>query len=430
MIHYFTVSNFLSIREEQTLSFEATREKSSEEHYVHPISGLRLLKVLYLYGSNGSGKSNLIYALNALFRLMLFPAKEKATRLPITPFLLDDQSAHTPTAFELSFFVNEVRYCYVLQLLHDRILHEELRCFTTSRSSTLYRRAFNEEKQKSEIEFKPLARVSRADKQTIDGQTLANRTVLSAIALCNIERSPLTEVFDALRDIFLEVVSPTADFRTYAEEKLSNSPQAKEFVLDLMQQSDFNLTDLDVVETDIPINDQMKRLIQTGLIEEGEELLKSGVVTQREIIFRHGKWNLSYNQQSNGTQRFLGLACLLYDLIERPRLITIDELGTNLHYELLAHFVKLFLLYNRSSQMLIATHDINLLDEDFIRRDAIRFAEKSSKGATEIFSFCDVDLRNSISPYQAYKTGKIGATPFLSTLLTNLPTPSAEYEKE
>ena len=57
----------------------------------------------------------------------------------------------------------------------------------------------------------------------------------------------------------------------------------------------------------------------------------------------------------------------------------IDEIESSLHYELLSYFVRTFIASSETpSQILFTTHDLNLLNEDFIRRDTIWFTEKMS----------------------------------------------------
>ena len=59
MIIDFTVSNFRSIKEPQTISFEATDDKHLEDYYVVEKGGYRLLKMATIMGANASGKTNL-----------------------------------------------------------------------------------------------------------------------------------------------------------------------------------------------------------------------------------------------------------------------------------------------------------------------------------------------------------------------------------
>lgn len=58
MIQEFSVENYLSISDKQTLSFIATSDKSNlEDVSVEVKPGLRLLRLALLYGANASGKA-------------------------------------------------------------------------------------------------------------------------------------------------------------------------------------------------------------------------------------------------------------------------------------------------------------------------------------------------------------------------------------
>ena len=62
MILQFKVKNFLSIREEQTLDFTASADKTYEDYAVVKIKGVRISKLGVVYGPNASGKSNILKA--------------------------------------------------------------------------------------------------------------------------------------------------------------------------------------------------------------------------------------------------------------------------------------------------------------------------------------------------------------------------------
>ena len=72
MIAEFHVSNFFSIRSEQRLSFVASRDDFMDDEYIHLASdNVRLLKIGMIYGSNASGKSNVLKARAYFRRLMV-----------------------------------------------------------------------------------------------------------------------------------------------------------------------------------------------------------------------------------------------------------------------------------------------------------------------------------------------------------------------
>jgi uncharacterized protein len=69
MIVSFSVSNFRSFSEEQTLSLVAhKRHAASHEDHALAIPGSdeRVLRAAVIYGANGAGKSNLVKALSYL----------------------------------------------------------------------------------------------------------------------------------------------------------------------------------------------------------------------------------------------------------------------------------------------------------------------------------------------------------------------------
>ena len=67
MIEEIAFKNVLSFKDEVTFSFEATDDTTFDSsHVVTMPNGTRLLKLGIVYGSNASGKSNLLYAIDSL----------------------------------------------------------------------------------------------------------------------------------------------------------------------------------------------------------------------------------------------------------------------------------------------------------------------------------------------------------------------------
>ena len=90
MIHEFRVSNFLSFKEEQVLSFEATSDRVFEDIYcVRKKANLRLLKLAIIYGANASGKSNLLKAIDFLRQLATNRPEDKTSPIDLPQFAFD-----------------------------------------------------------------------------------------------------------------------------------------------------------------------------------------------------------------------------------------------------------------------------------------------------------------------------------------------------
>ena len=81
MVIDFSISNFRSIRDKQTLSFEATNSTHLEEYFVMKVGKYRLLKIATLLGANASGKSNVLRAFYLFTDLMLRPCKDKTSEI-------------------------------------------------------------------------------------------------------------------------------------------------------------------------------------------------------------------------------------------------------------------------------------------------------------------------------------------------------------
>ena len=171
MILQFKVKNFLSIREEQTLDFTASADKTYEDYAVVKIKGVRISKLGVVYGPNASGKSNILKALAwFIFYLVASRSKKPGTGTGLTPFMMDEDSRNRNSSFELIFYIGDVRYEYSVVLNNQKIYKEELYFYPNNRRALFYERTWNEEHRNyslSQIAF-PMLRYS----QPIRMQTL------------------------------------------------------------------------------------------------------------------------------------------------------------------------------------------------------------------------------------------------------------------
>ena len=152
----------------------------------------------------------------------------------------------------------------------------------------------------------------------------------------------------------------------------------KLFLLYFLKVSDFNIEDVTLHEEGGLFTPELEKLIQSAPFDDESktEMLKRGKITNAELIFTHTVGDKLYDllgeYESSGTIRFPGMAVILNFLLKKQQFVPIDEVKRSIHYELLSYFIRLFLANsNQTSQMLLTTHDINLLNEEFIRRDII-----------------------------------------------------------
>ncbi|MBP6432576.1 MAG: AAA family ATPase, partial [Ferruginibacter sp.] len=119
MIVEFSVKNFRSIKDLQTISFVATGLKSSDENFqidndnICIEDGQNLLKTIGIYGANGSGKSNIIKALEYFFQAIKNEASSESNLKALCdPFLFQENSHLSESYFQIVLVVENKKYRY------------------------------------------------------------------------------------------------------------------------------------------------------------------------------------------------------------------------------------------------------------------------------------------------------------------------------
>jgi AAA15 family ATPase/GTPase len=164
-------------------------------------------------------------------------------------------------------------------------------------------------------------------------------------------------------------------------------------------------------------------------LDEGHELLAERKNGQDDRFYRFsvqavheqqsGKGvSLDLEDESDGTRRLLNLLPALYRLRNKEAAYFIDEIDRSLHPILVREFLHLFLKSCNIGlrQILVTTHESNLLDLALLRRDEIWFVEKDDHAATRLYSLLDFKVRNDLEVRKHYLQGRFGAIPFLGSL--------------
>jgi AAA15 family ATPase/GTPase len=431
MIIEFEIGNFGPIREPQKISFEATSDDHLSEYYiVEPIPGLKLLKLLVIYGPNASGKSTLLEAIEFLRELSLNPVSDKNDELAFQPFLFDLASKSEKSSIQIAFLINKVRYNYSVEFTQQYILNEKLQYYPKNRVADFYTRTTDIENKVSKISFGGTLKVNNKELAVIEGNTLWNNTVLGAFNKTNVNIPALNTIINWFNETLMSSIRPTTNLFNWTSDKIQDDSNFKKGILELLKKADVQIDDIDIKTTQRDLDDEtLNRLAAWSISEkQKKQLLKDKKITTRDIFFKHtvkedGKstsYELINNMESRGTLRYYGLSGILNTLINAKKIITIDELETSLHPELMKHFVLVYLANSTSSQLMITTHSLSLLeDKDIIRNDAIWFTEKKENGTTDLYSLADFDtsiIRKGSSIINSYKTGKLGAKPDLGSI--------------
>ena len=429
MIAEFQFKNFYSIKSEQRLSFEPTADNfKCDEYCIEVKEGVRLLKIGTIYGANASGKTNILIAISFFRDLMVDVPKDKTEEIEFYPFLLDNTSRNEKTEMAMSFYLNKERYSLTVVFDQHKVYSEKLDVYPGTQPANLYFRTYKQETDSAEIKFGEKLGIGKKSQLAITGNTINNCTVLAAFGKSNVESSRLNSVYDFFANSIHDILGPNVSLSTYTKKYLDKDKDGglKSFLIDFLKASDFNISNLELKEEEVVITPEMEKIIQSSPIpdEAKEQMLKQGKITNSELLFSHqtdnGEFVLPEKIESRGTIRFMGIAVLLKQLLQENKIICIDEVETSLHYELLSYFIKVFLSNSeKGSQLILTTHDINLLDEDFIRRDTIWFTDKDGSGETKLTRLSSLGLHKNLSPYNAYKQGKLVKLPFLGSIYLN-----------
>lgn len=428
MIVNFSIKNFGCIKDRQTLSFEAEKSKHLEDFYVSKIKKTRLLKIALIYGANASGKTTVLKALDFLRDLVLEPAGKKTEEFDYAPFLFDPNTPEENTELAIEFFQNETKYYYEVEFNRQAIVKEYLS--KSPHNVTIFSRTTDLKNQVTQIKFGRNIKIPKAKKETLESNTLWNNTVLGGYLKTNIEIHELKEVTDWFEHYLMPLIRSKTRLTGFVSSLIEKKKIDKELVLSILKKADFNVSNVFLEKKEEPIPDGLLKLIKDANLplKEKEDIENKGKIIKIETFFEHfvgGKeYLLPLEQESEGTQRYYGLAGLLSLLIHDRKVVPIDELEASLHPDLFQYFLLAFLANARHSQIIATTHNREILnDKDIIRDDALWITDKTENAATELYSFADFDssvIRNTTNRLNAYKSGKLGGIPNLSDYYLNI----------
>lgn len=434
MILDYTISNFRSIREAQTLSFEATSDSHLEDYYVVKIDKYRILKIATILGANASGKSNILRALSLFPLLMLKPCETKSSKIGYDQFALDRNMENEYSKMIINFICDNIKYRYEIHFNNDIIKYELLQAhpFGEIRAHKVFERILDIDTTLSEIKWGNKYS-SIGNTRDLSVNLLPNRTVFGSFQKSNVNIPWMKKIIDWADSYILPIVKTSEQHLSdYTSSLLANNNIDKEQVKMLLRTADIGVSDF-VLKKEI--SDIPQPLIELILKDDSApEPLKNKVMndpTTEDINVKmihngaQGGVELDFNEESNGTKRYYELSSILLKLTNESHFVTVDELESRMHPDLYQHFLNTYLSNAKNSQLVFTTHMREFLnDRDLFRDDSVWFTEKNEIGATQLYSLADFGsdiLRNSSNRYNAYRIGRLGAIPNLGgTYINNI----------
>lgn len=337
----------------------------------------------------------------------------------IKPFEFDPDTPNQPSKFSISFVANQVIYDYELIASKECILEESLYSLEAGKG-LIFHRITDVKKQLAIIDVKPRCKMKLDEKKSLSNNTLWNSTVLATYNSLNIENEHLDNVLNWFSHTLMQYVDPDTDLKEYISTRIQDQKIDKTDVLALMQEADFCVNDLLFKPKEL--TPQKKEIIEQLKKQESnisKELIEK-FLNEKDLFFTHkvesGNYELNYDEESLGTQRYYQLSGLLNFVTKQDKVIPIDEFESSLHPDLIKHFLISYLRTKHESQMLITTHYREFLaNKDLFRKDSIWFVEKdSNESFSQFYSLADFStktIRETSSIYNAYIAGKLGAVP-------------------
>lgn len=421
MLIEFSVTNFKSIKSQQTFSLTKAKGNELEEsNCFQPegLSSLGLLRSSAIYGPNAAGKSNLIEALRIMRHIVVESATERqrGDKLPLTPFKLDPETAKSATEFEVVFIANGVRYQYGFAATQERIIEEWLIAFPKGRAQHWFARQWDEKKGEHQWE---MGNALQGQKQLWRESTRNNALFLStAVQLNSQQLQPAYDWFDdTLR------TTTVAAWRPTFTASLCSDPENKVKVLAFLKAADIDIQDVMLKkklfdEKDLPddMPDEVKTMVAKEM--EGKE-----IIAKLNMMHKDSTGKLiafEFDDESDGTQKLFSFAGPWLDTLMNGYVLFVDELHDNLHPRLVQFLVELFHSSEtnpKNAQLVFTTHETSILNQEVFRRDQIWFCEKGSDQDTKVYPLTDFSPRKGRENLElAYLAGRYGAVPYMRKL--------------
>jgi len=420
MLLSLKIENFRSVKDSLELKF--TAEKRLQEDDLPNNSFIEgdteILRSMVIYGRNAAGKSNVIKAFQAITYLIeksdTFKYEKKISTYE--PYLFDNSKKDKPVKFEVEFISigNKIKYKYSIEFTHTEFIKESLYFYPEGVISKLF------DRNKDKITY---GDYYKGAKKAIEDDLLINQLFLSKASRNKVKY--LDEVYLFFTKYLYVSSVHDMDYdntiiKVFTELSLKNET-LRSNLLELLKAADTNIQDFTIVENErnfkFPENfpDEAKKEI----IEKFKYDIKT-----THTLFDNGKevgvTTLELENESFGTKKFLAIGSLILDTLEDGGIIIIDELDKGLHPLLTKMLINLFNSKTNNpnnAQLIFATHDSTLLDNDIFRRDQICFVDKEYEGGSILYKLSDIKgVRKDIPVDKWYLSGRFRAIPVISEI--------------
>lgn len=444
MLIQFSVSNFLSFNEKETFSMIAGKARKHSAR-IYSDRNLKLTKCEVIFGSNASGKSNLVSAFQFFQNMILdgFPRGFSNKYFRMNP-----ENKNMPSEFEIKILCGSkiFSYGFSVVLTTGSIIKEFLyENINSGAHKVLFERDTLEEKFLVGPYFKQSDAIAKLNNY---GEDSSNDKEALFLTIINNNKGKLfadLPELKVLRDIFewfvmkLNISFPESILTGYPYFTDSNLDE----IADILNALGTGIKELKIVEISTEsIKNKIPDDLYNKVISDLEkanararnenddhlprvmlrsykefytlEIDANDKVTITTIEFSHESKGVYFdlNEESDGTARLLDLIEILFKISD-DNIFIIDEIDRCLHPAMTVKIIELFLKMakKRNTQLIITSHESRLLASDILRNDEICFMCKDSFGATVINPLEKYQLRADKNVYAALFDGTLDVIP-------------------
>ena len=449
MLVSFSVSNFRSFAEEQTFSMVASNRFDGHTDHLTPIPGTeeKALRLGIVYGANASGKSNFFKAL-AYVQRVARETRKKNTGTGREFFRLGNLEGDI-SEFDVQFVANNQLYRFGFKVNDQSILEEWLIRINGTRESIVYERMTDSQGTVT-IDIRNITTPNEKLKALATIGAPSGQSFLATIWNSPLEMQDVGKEIEAVLFWFiyqLKLIAPDASFGPLAN-FMNQNEECLSFSSSFLNAASTGIHRITADKKEVAFEDVCRdygeddvKQFQDELedngsvvlpsIEEGLDILmekKDGKDSFFKFTLQAGHLKqdgqevaMRFTEESDGTRRLLHLMPALHFLKSTPCVFVVDEIDRSMHPVLSKKFLEFFIKSGTTSQLIVTTHESNLLDQELVRRDEVWFAEKNQAEATHLYSLSDFKVRKDLEIRKGYLQGRFGAIPFLGKIDQLLP---------
>ena len=431
MLISFSVQNYRSFAERQTISMVASVGAKRKEHFSFPSGNSfapYVLRSACLFGPNGAGKSSLVEAFHFFRYFTISSAKDtqEGEKIDVTPFLFDQKWKNQPSEFEAVFIHRGALYQYGFAVDGDRVWSEWL-FSRPNDSESKYRTLFQREYDSSDKTY--YWRINRnnvkGEKELWKKSTRDNALYLSTAI--QLKSAAFNNIFDWIRTHLHIIKSPDRLSPGFTAKKLTEE-EWKTKILDLVHAVDIKIKSVEIDEHDHDVH--LRDIFPTSILPEKtrNEIMKKAdggdtiSVKKLEITSYHRGTGgelvgLDFREESDGSQVVFSLAGPWLDVLENGYTLIVDELHNSLHPLALKFLVNLF--HDPKSnlgnaQLIFTSHVTSVMSKGFMHQDQVWLVEKDDAEFSVLIPLSDYKVRDVSAFQKAYLDGRFGAVPRLT----------------